>query len=116
MENMEQIDLGKVSLVDGSMVQLLGKGLIRLNSELLCLFVPALEKNLISVNKLVQSGFNVNFNPDGCSIIKSDTNITFKLNNDIYVKDIFSAEISDLLHYRMGHVDKNIKKNGKFNL
>ena len=112
---MEQIDLGTVSLADGSMVQILGKGLIRLNSELLeCLFVPALKKNLISVNKLVQSGFNVNFNPDGCSIIKSDTNITFKLNNDIYVKDIFSAEISDLLHYRMGHVDKKIiKKNNK---
>jgi hypothetical protein len=104
----QPINLGEVNLADNSTVKIMGKGKFPFANEILeCLYVPALRKNLISVNQLVKKNFIINFNTSGCEVISpSKMVINFRPKKDIYIYQASNNNFKQLLHSRMGHINE----------
>lgn len=87
---------GEVAVANGKMLKVLGIG----SGEIKCLnennkeitvtlkdvlYVPKLEENLISVKRLTEKGFRVNFDKDKCQIIKGNVMIAHAvLSSNLY--------------------------------
>ncbi|KAF0887557.1 hypothetical protein E2562_002279 [Oryza meyeriana var. granulata] len=58
----------------GNLLQVQGKGFLRSNNLAVpdVSYVPGLTENIISLNQLTDSGFDVIFNPDGCRVVRRD--------------------------------------------
>jgi hypothetical protein len=63
---------GNVSFGDGSSTKILGKGIVKLGSEILkevkVLLVEDLKHNLLSVNKICDQGYTLTFDSRKCKI------------------------------------------------
>ena len=126
-----------VYLANGNLLLAIGIGDCRLNlncggSVLECtikdvLYVPEMQGNLLSVHKLVQKGFCVSFDNEGCQIKLNNEIIAIaKSNKCLYKLDLnpkfkHSVRIAkaglDVWHRRFGHRDLNaLKKIDKHNL
>jgi hypothetical protein len=138
-EKMENSNCSVVILANGkeSKVQGIGSGKLKVmnqNGEKVeitlndVLFVPELETNLISVNKIVNNDFSVIFNDSGCKINFKNTNVAVAIKYGNLFKLKMAEEKLNLVnvghpfncqhfwHRRFGHRDPtvigNILKNG----
>ena len=112
----------KIFLADGSFLKAegIGSGHITLynknNEPKKCLlnnvlYIPKLDGNLLSVNKMVENGANINFSENKCFILKNNKvigigishgNIYVLKNNEKLFKTFERANIN-LWHRRLGH-------------
>jgi hypothetical protein len=105
--------------------------IIKILDAMACRFVPGLRKNLLSVARLTEQGYEVTFVKDTCVARNSKGNITFtaKKINGLYVlptnivsTDVYAADIQkelnipeigstvELWHKRLAHRDMRVIK------
>jgi hypothetical protein len=120
-----------VYMGDHTEVQAVGEGTVRARLQVSgstingtftkVLHVPDLKANLISVSRLIQDGFTVNFTVGGCQVLKSNkivaeavlVNRLYRLCASVvyYEQACFSAsQQAELWHKRLGHVGEHVMK------
>nr|KYP33443.1 hypothetical protein KK1_045702 [Cajanus cajan] len=80
---------GQVTFGGGQKGQIMGIGKIGINSYISIdnvLYVKGLKHNLLSINQLCESGYEVSFNKDKCTVSQTDSSILFMANrcNNLY--------------------------------
>nr|KYP48411.1 hypothetical protein KK1_029873 [Cajanus cajan] len=110
---------GQVTFEGGQKGHIMGIGKIGINSSITIdnvLYVKGLTHNLLSISQLCDSGYEVSFNKNKCTVSQSDSSILFTANrcNNLYkilfnelesqnVDCLVSYENQWLWHKKLGH-------------
>jgi len=129
LSNMEPCDNEEVSLGDGGVCKVLGRGTVYIkrliNNQWLdsrledVLYVPSLSKNLFSVGACINKNFRVVFNKDSVNLFKGNTLKAYgiKQNNNLFRMIFKVTTVSDAnavstpksslkqWHERLGHIN-----------
>lgn len=123
----------EVTIANNSTMQVRGVGQVEINTKVgkfkeenvtfrEVLHIPDLYINLLSVSKIVESGYEIVFNKNGCKVLNNHKEVIvtgnlvngmFRLNianNISLVTDVKSQDCA-LWHKRVGHVNNEILKN-----
>ena len=80
------------------------------------LYVPEIDKNLISVKKLDKEGYKIYFEGGACNILKRDINVTTELSSGLYkvnaaervcviLDNQYGINCQHIWHKKFGHRD-----------
>lgn len=127
LTNFEVIESEKIMVANGQYMVIKGKGKIVLKMEVNgnrrnlqineLLYVPELERNLLSVSKMTKEGYKVNFSKKNCYIKKGDIEVaTAKHEKGLHKIEVYGEEVNSVTascetisncihiwHRRLGH-------------
>ena len=89
LTNTEEVTRSHISTASGnSKLQSNITGKVKINDHFILddvMYVPGLARNLISLSKIIESGFEVFTTPDGMTVLKNGGTLTAKVTNGLYL-------------------------------